>query len=277
MSFQRRRGFPGLNMGRLTGWLRSRVGRGLAVVLVTFFLGYLIATGWLFPRAGDPTDTPLIPVSDFTGLPFADASRRIEEADLEAVVGTRMRHASEASDVVLAQSPLPGQLAQPGSDVALTLSDGPEALTVPSLEGLAMAQAAELLRAMGFEVEIRRAEVRDGRTGVRGTDPEAGTLLTLPARVELLVSEGAPVVQVPDLRGRHIDDIEGLLTDADLQLGAIRYEPDATQAAGRVVSHTPPPGWDVRGGAFVSVLVAGEPPDSIPEDPPDGPGEEDDA
>jgi serine/threonine-protein kinase len=266
-----------MNAGRLTAWLRSRVGRGLAVVLVTFFLGYLVATGLLFPRAGDPTDTPLIPVSDFTGLTFADASGRIEEAGLEAVVRTRMRHATEVSEVVLAQSPLPGQLAQPGSDVALTLSDGPEVVTVPALEGLAMAQAAELLRAMGFEVEIRRAEVRDGRTGVRGTDPEAGTLVTLPTRVELLVSEGAPVVQVPDLRGRHIDDIEGLLTDADLQLGALRYDPEATQAADRVVSHTPPPGWDVRAGAFVSVLVAGEAPDSVPEDPSDGPGEEEGA
>ena len=103
----------------------------MGFVLVAFFLGYLLATGWLFPTTEDPTDTTLIPVSDFGGLSFSDASGRIEEAGLEPVIGTRMRHATEAPDVVLAQSPLPGQLAEPGSEVALTLSEGPEARTVP--------------------------------------------------------------------------------------------------------------------------------------------------
>jgi serine/threonine-protein kinase len=242
------------------------------MVLITFFVGYWIAVGVLFPPSEDPTDTPFVPMPDFAGLTLAQASDRLAGAGLVPRVQARLRHPTAPPEVVLAQSPLPGQLARPGSEVGLTLSDGPPTRTIPQVDGLATAQAAELLRAMGFEVEIRR-EASGGRAGVRGTDPDAGTSLTLPARVVLLVSEGAPIVQVPDLRGRHVDDVQSLLEDAGLQLGAVRYQPDAAEAPGRVISHTPTAGFDVRGGGFVSVLVAGEPPDSI-DAPPEDPGGE---
>jgi serine/threonine-protein kinase len=271
MSFERRRHGPKLATVQWETIARSRWTIASVMVLITFMVGYWIAIGVLFPPSDDPTDTPLVPLPDFSGLTFALASERLEGAGLVAKVQARMRHPTAPPEAVLAQSPLPGQLARPGSEVGLTLSDGPPTRTIPEVEGLATAQAAELLRAMGFEVEVRR-EASGGRAGVRGTDPAAGTRLALPSRVVLLVSEGAPIVQVPDLRGRHVDDIESLLADADLQLGAVRYDPEAAEAPGRVISHTPTAGFDVRGGSFISVLVAGEPPDSVDVDSGDAPG-----
>jgi serine/threonine-protein kinase len=273
MSFERRR--PSVPRVGAVDWerlARSRWTIAGVMVLITYFVGYWIAVGVLFPPSEDPTDTPFVPMPDFAGLTLAQASDRLAGAGLVPRVQARLRHPTAPPEVVLAQSPLPGQLARPGSEVGLTLSDGPPTRTIPQVDGLATAQAAELLRAMGFEVEIRR-EASGGRAGVRGTDPDAGTSLTLPARVVLLVSEGAPIVQVPDLRGRHVDDVQSLLEDAGLQLGAVRYQPDAAEAPGRVISHTPTAGFDVRGGGFVSVLVAGEPPDSI-DAPPEDPGGE---
>lgn len=271
MSFERRRRGP--EIGRIP-WeriARSRWTIGGTMLLITFLVGYWIAVGVLFPPAEDPTDTAFVPLPDLAGLTLAQASERLQGAGLVARVQARMRHPTAPPDVVLAQSPLPGQLTQPGGEVGLTLSDGPPTRTIPKVEGLATAQAAELLRAMGFEVEIRR-EASGGRAGVRGTDPGAGTRLALPSRITLLVSEGAPIVQVPDLRGRHVEDVESLLGEAGLQLGAVRYDPEAAEAPGRVISHTPTAGFDVRGGSFVSVLVAGESPDSIRTEPGDTQG-----
>lgn len=241
------------------------------MVLITFLAGYWIATGVLFPPGEDPTDTLLVPLPDLSGLTFAQASERLEGAGLATRVQARMRHPTAPPQVVLAQSPLPGQLARPGSEVGLTLSAGPPTRTIPDVRGLATAQAAELLRAMGFEVELRR-ETAGGRAGARGTNPEAGIRLTLPASIVLFVSEGAPIVRVPDLRGRHVEDVESLLAEAGLQLGPVRYDPDASEAPGRVISHTPTAGFDVRGGSFITVLVAGEPPDSVEAEPGDAPG-----
>lgn len=272
MSFQRRRRVPKIGRVQWGKFARSRWAAAGGMVLITFFIGYRIATGVLFPPSEDPIDTPLVPLPDFSGLTFAQASDRLEGAGLVAKVQARMRHPTAPPEVVLAQSPLPGQLARPGSEVGLTLSDGPSTRTIPEVRGLAAAQAAELLRAMGFEVEIRR-EASGGRAGVRGTDPEAGTRLGLPSRVLLLVSEGAPIVQVPDLRGRHVDDVEFLLEEAGLRLGTVRYDPEAAEAPGRVISHTPTAGFDVRDGSLVSVLVAGEPPDSVEAEPTDSPGD----
>jgi serine/threonine-protein kinase len=274
MSFERRR--PSVPRIGAVNWerlARSRWTIAGVMLLITFFVGYWIAVGVLFPPSDDPTDTPFLPVPDFAGLTFAQASDRLEGAGLVPKVQARLRHPTEPLEVVLAQSPLPGQLARPGSEVGLTLSDGPPTRAIPEVEGLATVQAAELLRAMGFEVEIRR-EALGGRAGVRGTDPDAGTQLTLPARVGLLVSEGAPIVQVPDLRGRHVDDVQSLLEEAGLQLGAVRYDPDADEAPGRVISHTPTAGFDARGGGFVSVLIAGAPPDSVDAEPPENAGGE---
>lgn len=265
MSFERRRRGPRIGSIRWAKVARSRWTVGGVMLLITFGVGYWIAIGVLFPPSEDPTDTPFVPLPDFSGLTRAQANERLEGAGLTATVRARMRHPTAPPEVVLAQSPLPGQLARPGSEVELTLSDGPPTRTIPAVGGLATAQAAELLRAMGFEVEIRR-QASGGRAGVRGTDPGAGTRLTLPARVVLLVSEGAPIVQVPDLRGRHVDDVESLLAQANLRLGAVRYDPEATEAPGRVISHTPTAGFDVRGGSFISILVAGEPPDPVDAD-----------
>ncbi len=60
-----------------------------------------------------------------------------------------------------------------------------------------------------------------------------------------------------------MDDVEGLLEDARLRLGAIRYQVDAPEGPGRVVSQSPVPGSSLRGDGLVSIVVAGAPPDSV--------------
>ena len=80
----------------------------------------------------------------------------------------------------------------------------------------------------------------------------------MPAEVTLVVSEGRPVVQIPDLVGRHVDDAGGTLSGAGLQLGAITYDPQAPEAPGRIVGQYPPAGYSLREGDVVEVRVAGD-------------------
>lgn len=279
MSYQRRgrRGRPGSDLrdppsdpgGRwrrsgaaetLRRLLRTRPARALGITAATFLLGYFVAATWLFPASGDPTDTRLVPVPDVIGAETEEAVERLAEEGLESEIGSRLPHPRAPVGQVLAQHPLGGQVARPDDTVTLAVSAGPATRQVPELEGLAAVQAVELLRGMGFDVELRREEA-GGRGGVLGSRPEPGARLTLPATVEVRVAEGAAIVEVPELRGRHVDDVETILEEAGLQLGALRYRPDASEAPGRVSSQSPPAGFSVRGGSFVSVVVAGNPPD----------------
>ena len=148
----------------------------------------------------------------------------------------------------------------------MALSSGPAARIVPELGGLGGPEAARLLRALGFDVEITQRRQAGAGAGVIETDPPAGTRLYVPADVVLVVSEGTPIVRVPDLLGRHMDDIAMLLEEAELQMGAIRFQPGAPEAPGRVVSQSPASGSSLRGGGFVTVVVAGSPPDSMAAD-----------
>lgn len=236
-----------------------------ALTLLMFLSGYLIAAAWLFPAAENPAEARFVEVLDLRGLTAEEAASRLAERELATVEGLTLHHPDVATGTVIAQAPLPGQLARPGDAVRLTLSAGPESRTVPDLGGLAGNEAARLLRGLGFEVEIVREGV-PGRPGVQATRPEAGTRLEPPARIELVVGEGALIVQVPDLRGRHVDDAGPALEEAELNLGAVSYRVDAPEAPGRVVSQSPAPGSSLRSGGFVSIVVAGTPPDSATAD-----------
>ncbi len=238
---------------RLRGpWFRLCV-----VVVVSFAVGYLISTGWLFPRGDSSADLQVVRVPDLGGRPLEDARTDLEARDLSLLVQGRIGHPEMDSGRIVAQDPLPGQLAARRGTVYVTVSRGADWRTIPDLQGVASEQAEAMLTEMGFAVRTRNIASNGLHGGVQGSDPAAGERVALPAEVELLVSQGPQIAVVPDLSGRHVDDVEVLLEAAGLQLGSIQFDPEAPQAPGRVVAQNPPPGYSLRGGGFVSIEVAG--------------------
>jgi serine/threonine-protein kinase len=258
VKLERRRGtsrsLPDLSV--LFGVLQTRWARAGLIGLLGFGVGYLVAAIWLFPSPDQAEELDVVGVPNVTEVHFEDATERLESLGLEARALDRVADPTVPPNWVVAQSPLAHQLAAVGTPVYLTLSRGPEMQTVPDLSGLSTEDAEAVLAGLGFDVERRVVEGRS-RGGVRGTRPAAGERLELPARVELEVVEGVQAAVVPDLLGRHIDDVAVLLEGAGLQLGTIRYDEAAPEAPGRVVGQFPPPGFSLKVGGLVSVEVAG--------------------
>lgn len=267
-SRRRRREGRGGKLGhRLREDRRLRWTLAALVAAVAFGLGYLAAATLLFPGEGEAADVRLAEVPDLQGLSSEEATERLQRAGLEARVEGRIHHPELEAGTVVAHSPLAGQLARAGAPVALTLSAGPPETPVPDLAGLPPTRARQVLERLGFRVETRAVPSDVPGEGVRGTEPPAGELVRVPGEVTLLVGEGPQVVVVPDLGGRHVDDVTGILENAGLQLGTVRFDPEAPQAPGRVVTQSPPAGYSLRGGGAVSVKVAG-PPAEVPGDAP---------
>lgn len=270
MRFRRRRGLGGLApSGRLARWLGV-----VAVLGLLFGVGYLVSAWWIFPAsAPEAAADEVVEVPDLVGREGEEARRALEELGLTYLVRSEMPHREAPDGAVVAQSPLPGQLARPGAPVEVTLSQGPRRQSVPDLRGLSDRQARIVLERLGFRpsVDTASSPVERGRTV--GTRPEAGTELTLPAGVTVVVSRGPEVTDVPDLVGRHVDDVRARLRDTDLRLGEVTYDPEAFAAPGRVIGQTPAPGFALRTGGRVSVRVAG----SAPEPPADSLAPGDDA
>lgn len=275
MSYKRRRGLGGRGTGE-TGKGRDRdsgsggerggmpTGRRRALISASavggaLLLGYGAAALWLFPSTANAGDAPVVRVPDVVAMTEADARSRITESDLEFTVRTGMHHPDAPEGTVLSQSPLPGQFARPGAPVEAVLSRGPEVHTLPDVAGLSGRQATIVLERLGYTVDVQRREDPTPSGRAVETEPPAGTELKVPGNLVLVISEGAPIVVVPDLRGMHIDDAVEILSEAGLELGSISFDEAAVEAPGRIVGQYPPPDYSLRAGDTVELRVSGRP------------------
>lgn len=233
---------------------------GTGVLIAGLFLaGYLGAGLWL-PSDNAPADVgPLVSVPELVGLDDPDARQRLEKVGLEYGIRSTVSHPQAPEGAVLAQSPIPGQSVRPGAPVEVTLSRGPEAHSIPDVAGLSERQASILLERLGFRVAAETATHPSEAGRAIRTEPEAGTELTVPADVTLLVSRGSPLTSVPVLSGRFIDEARGILESSGLVLGAISYDPLSADSPGTIVGQYPPGGYGLRRGDPVEIRVAGRP------------------
>ncbi len=267
MSYRRRRGLgrhrsgeprtETQGTGKGLGMRRAILGTGLVVACL--LVGYAIATLWLSPASANADDGSIVQVPDVVGEPDAEARRLIEGIGLEYTVRRGLAHREAPEGTVLAQSPLAGQFARPGAPVDVTLSRGPEVHTLPDVAGLSERQAGIVLERLGYDVEIERREDPMAAGRAVETRPAAGTDLAVPSPIVLVVSEGAPIVVIPDMLGMHIDDALQILSQVRLELGSISFDSEAPEAPGRIVGQYPPVGYSLRAGDSVELRVAGDP------------------
>jgi len=270
MSFERRRGFGGTAAGEAGSSARSGAdrsgGRGgarrglttLGLAAAGLAAGYLVAATVLF-SSPDPGPETLVAVPDLTGRSQEEAGKRAADAGLTFRVTGEIFHPEEPAGHVVAQLPLARQYVVPETEIAGTLSLGPETVTVPDVTGLSETQAAFVLGRLGLGTASQTTPSHRRKGQVIRTEPEAGQKLPASSEVTLVVSEGREVVAVPDLEGRHLADVEVLLARLGLEIGTVTFEPGAVGAPGRVIGQAPPPGFALREGGEVSVRVAGSP------------------
>jgi serine/threonine-protein kinase len=261
MSFERRKGLSGTE----TGLDRKNARRGLislAAGIGALAAGYLIAATVVF-SSPDRTPEALVAVPDLIGESAERAREGTEAAGLSFLVTGEIHHPDEPVGNVIAQLPLPGQFVIPETEVQGTLSLGPAKAAVPDVVGLSESQASLVLSRLGLSTTTTTTASQHRKGQVIRIEPEAGEILPVPSEVNLIVSEGREVVAVPDLEGRHLDDVEVLLARLGLLIGTVTFEPGALGAPGRVIGQSPPPGFGLREGGEVSVRVAGSPSDVI--------------
>ncbi len=281
MTYKRRRGLGGRRSNGpgeeavSAGPGRRRMLVSAGVVFGCLVVGYGIAALWLSPTSANAEDSTVLRVPDVVGLPEAEARGTIVATGLEFTVRGGLAHRAVPEGAVVAQSPMPGQFARPGAPVQVTLSRGPEIHTLPDVAGLSERQADIVLQRLGYDVLIERRQDPMAAGRAVETVPGAGSDLAVPSQVVLVISEGAPLVVVPDMLGMHIDDALRILAEAQLELGSISFDADAPEAPGRIVGQYPPIGYNLRAGDAVELRVAGDP-DRINDDSdgrPDGPRE----
>lgn len=152
------------------------------------------------------------------GLPVADA--RAQLAAEQLVAGDEVREFSDTVplDVVVRTDPAPGSPLPPATPVTLVVSDGPAPVDVPDVTGRPEAEATAVLTAAGLLVEVDPARVEDDAVpagSVVSQAPGPGQA-ERGSTVRLVISDGPPLVAVPDVVGRQFSTAERELTELGL-------------------------------------------------------------
>ena len=228
----------------------------LVSIVAGFTLAYLIVAFAVFPSGVIPRD---VKVPNVTGLMYDEAVQRLEQAGFKGEQGEQRYNNSAPKMTVLDQSPPPGAREGLGSPITLTVSGGQRIAAVPTVTGLTKIEAQMLLEKDGFDVgDAMEAPSNAPRGSVISTRPAAGSQVSVPSTVTLVLSGGAVALQMPDLVGRDVDGARQTLIQLGVKDVKIIYDPMAIGARGIVVGQTPVAGATMLPGGTVQLRVAGD-------------------
>lgn len=130
-------------------------------------------------KGPQPIDVPSV-----TGKPLSSATTSLKDAGLKVSRADDAYSTSVPKGSVISQSPAEGTLSR-GEAVTLTVSKGPEMVTVPKVEGLSKSAATSKLEAAGFTVSVQNFlgapldEVRASRPGGGASAPKGSKVTIL--------------------------------------------------------------------------------------------------
>src|SRR5262245_33917498 len=193
---------------------------------------------------------PPAPLPAVAGMPLPDAQATLEAAGFVVDV-KRQFDENVPVDIVIGTFP-GGDQAPRESMITLIVSDGPAPVEVPNVTGAAsFEEEAAALQEKRF-VAVRREDYSDTVEAgkIIGTDPAAGVLAPRDSEVGVIVSLGPPLVQVPDLRGKTVEDASDALKAAGLVADVQNFSRGAP-----VRAQDPPGGTTVRRGTKVTLFL----------------------
>lgn len=232
---------------KVAGWLL-----GILLVLIA-------ATGagaaWYF------TEGPGIhsPVPTLVGLTQTEAREALDAEQLDTVVELDYSE-TIAADVVMAASHEPGTSLRHGTDVTLTVSQGPERYAVPPVIGRTLEQATPMIE----DAQLTLAEptmvydeaIPEGQ--IMSVEPAEGDQLKPGTVVTVTVSQGREPIEVVDVTGQPEGEARSALEDAGfaVSIESERVFSDSVEE-GRVVSQSPGSGTGFRGDQVTLTISKG--------------------
>ena len=122
--------------------------------------------------------------------------------------------------------------------------------------------AAVLLGKAGLYMELQGTEYSDTKPAgfVLDQHPEPETKVKTGTPVQVKLSSGPTMVDMPDLRGKDYKEAEVILDETDLKAGRRSNIESRSVAQWGVVNTDPPPQTKVRRGSTVNLLISSGPP-----------------
>ena len=221
----------------------------ILILLAAATAGALLATRALTPSR-------LVP--DLSGVTPASAQQQLLPLHLHLTVSAHSYDPRVRAGAIISQRPSRGRLKE-GGTVAVTVSLGPQPVSVPGVQGLTLGDAMSVLKRSGLKVgAVTYDSSMTVHTGdVISSTPDRGTLVPGKA-VSLLVSTGKPTVTIPALSGAGATSFaaaQAALSAVDLAATESDVYSD-TVTKGHVVGSQPPAGTKAIVGSVIIIQVS---------------------
>ncbi|MBF0696177.1 Stk1 family PASTA domain-containing Ser/Thr kinase [Actinomyces bowdenii] len=230
------------------------------LVIGTAALAGMWASGYLggsSPAPKPSATAAAIAVPDVANKSEQEAKTAIEDAGLvfqraEKDVSDDQVEAGNA----VSSDPAAGTQVAKGSTVTVTFSGGSAMVSVPDVSGKSQDEARTILQSQGLSVGNATTEdhATVAKDSVIRTDPVSGTSVQRGSTVSLVLSTGQ--TEVPDLSGMTQEEARSALSDAGLTVGNVTQEESSTVEEGKVVSHSPNKGGQVKQGSEVNIVIS---------------------
>lgn len=194
-------------------------------------------------------------VPDVVGINEEEARQTIEEAGFSVATPLLVHSDDVPRGEVMSSSPEAGELVRHDTAIELEISDGPAPIEIPLVEGKSEADAQKILAEHALDVTVERERTQAASKGtVFKQDPGAGTEGTRTQKITIWVSDGPPLVTVPDFTYNKVDRATEELKDLGLKvnLEADNVWPWTTPEF--VTGQRPEPGTRIEMGSTVTLI-----------------------
>ena len=234
--------------------------RRTAIIMTLVVIALLLIGGSVWALSRSAATPEAVSVPNVVGLSQADAKSQIEAAGLEWELNPE-KVASDTvdKDAVAATDPAGGAQAEKGSTVRVTISSGPDSVTLPdNLVGMSPDDARQAVEALGLKWEVNSSKVASDTVAegkVAQTNPSPGSKVKAGQTITAYLSSGSDQVEVPDLVGMSQDQARSALKAVGLELGNVTTV-DSDKDKDRIVSQDPETGSKVKKGTTIAVSIS---------------------
>ncbi|AKA69960.1 Stk1 family PASTA domain-containing Ser/Thr kinase [Clostridium scatologenes] len=195
-------------------------------------------------------------VPKIVGMKQEDAKKAVEDSKLKFVsIGKEKSDKPEGT--VLRTYPDPGTSVNVNSEVRVSISGGPDKLAVPSLIGMDLDSAKDVIEKSGLKLGDVSRQYDDSvpKGNVIKQDPQPDSDATTDTKINLVVSRGQEVknLTVPDVNGKGIDEASGTISSAGFKVTKSAVDTSDKSQDGKVISQSISGGEQAKAGSTVNL------------------------
>ena len=234
--------------------------RRTAIIATVLLIALLLIGGSVWALTRGAAEPESVAVPNVVGLTQAEAKAQIEQAGFTWELNPdKVTSDTVAEGSVASTDPAAGTQAEKGATVRVTISSGPDSVTLPdNLVGMSPDDARKAIEALGLKWELDASKVASDTVPegkIAQTNPSPGSKVKAGQTIRAYLSSGSDQVDVPDLSGMTQDQARSTLKGVGLELGNVTSV-DSEKEKDRIVEQDPATGTKVKKGTTVGVSIS---------------------